>query len=341
MKLAGLESSGKVVIIFPVQFRKSRLFSFCLILSLSSPFFGCSKSSDSDTSSSADEKPTIALVMKSLANEFFKTMGEGAEQHHASQSDQYDLIVNGIKNETDVSAQVDMVEQMMSRGVDAIVIAPADSKALIPILNRAHDAGVLIINIDNKLDADILAELNLNVPFVGPDNREGARMVGEVVGKALSRGDPVAIIEGVTTAFNGIQRRLGFEDAMKEAGMKVVSTQSGSWEMAKANTIAAAILNEHKDIKALLCANDSMALGAVAAVRAAGLEGKVLVAGFDNISAVQPMIASRQMIATADQHGDQLAVFGIEAALSILSGAEQPEDKKTAVDLITAASLGQ
>ena len=216
-----------------MQFRIPRFFAFSLILCFSYLLVGCGKTSDSDSSSTADEKPAIALIMKSLANEFFKTMGEGAEQHHASHSDQYDLIVNGIKNETDVSAQVDMVEQMMSRGVDVIVIAPADSKALIPILKRAHDAGILVINIDNKLDADILADLNLNVPFVGPDNREGARMVGEVVGQKLTRGDPVAIIEGVTTAFNGIQRRLGFEDAMKEAGMNVVTTQSGSWEMAK------------------------------------------------------------------------------------------------------------
>ncbi len=279
--------------------------------------------------------------MKSLANEFFKTMGEGAEMHHAENPDQYDLIVNGIKNESDVSAQVDMVEQMMSRGVDAIVIAPADSKALIPILKRASDAGVLVINIDNKLDSDILKELNLNLPFVGPNNRDGARMVGEVVAQQLQANDEVAIIEGITTTFNAIQRRLGFEDAMQAGGVKVVSKQSGYWEMEPANNVASAMLNEHENLKALLCANDSMALGAVAAVRAAGLEEKVLVAGFDNISAVRPLILNGQMIATADQHGDQLAAFGIQAALDILSGGEQPKDQQTVVDLITQETLNQ
>ncbi len=281
------------------------------------------------------EKKRIALVMKSLANEFFKTMAEGAAAHQAKHADAYELIVNGIRNETDLTAQVNLVEQMVARGVDALVIAPADSKALAPALKRAVDAGVTVVNIDNKLDEAVLAEAGLSIPFVGPDNREGARMVGEVVAGKLAAGDEVAIIEGITTAFNGIQRRLGFEDAMKAGGMKVVSTQSGSWEMAKANTVAAAMLSEHANLKALLCANDSMALGAVQAVKAAGREGQVLVAGFDNISAIQPLVETGVVVATADQHADKLAVFGIEAALQILNGEAAPEDRKTAVDLVT------
>src|SRR5262252_385530 len=85
------------------------------------------------TSGSAT-KPRIALVMKSLANEFFSTMAEGAKKDQAARSDTYDLIVNGMKNETDLAEQVSLVEQMVSRQVNAIVIAPADSKALIPAL---------------------------------------------------------------------------------------------------------------------------------------------------------------------------------------------------------------
>lgn len=292
---------------------------------------GCGDDSGSAQSS---DKPTVALVMKSLANEFFKTMADGAEAYHAENPEAMELIVNGIRNETDLSAQVNLVEQMVSRGADAIVIAPADSKALVPALKRAVDAGVVVVNIDNQLDEAVLAEVGLEIPFAGPDNREGAKMVGDVVASKLKAGDEVAIIEGVPTAFNGIQRRLGFEDAMKAGGMNIVSSQSGSWEMAKANTVAAAILSEHPNVKALLCANDSMALGAVQAVKAASLEGKVLVAGFDNISAVQPLIESGEMIATADQHAGKLAVFGIEAALQILDG-EAAEDRKTPVDLVT------
>jgi ribose transport system substrate-binding protein len=66
---------------------------------------------------------------------------------------------------------------MVARQVNAIVIAPADSKALVPALKRAKDAGILVVNIDNKLDAEALKQANLSVPFVGPDNSAGAKMV--------------------------------------------------------------------------------------------------------------------------------------------------------------------
>lgn len=287
----------------------------------------CNESSDSG-------KPEVALVMKSLANEFFKTMADGAEMHQSENTDRYSLIVNGIRNETDINAQVNLIEQMVSRGVDAIVIAPADSKALVPALKRARDAGIVVVNIDNQLDRDVLAEAGLEIPFVGPDNREGAKLVGMEVATHLSPGDKVAVIEGVPTAFNAVQRRLGFEDAIAETGLQIVASQLGSWEMSKANTVATAMLIEHPDVKAILCANDSMALGAVQAVKAAGAEGRVLIAGFDHISAVVPLIENGSMIATVDQHGDELAVFGIEAAIQILNGEAAVEDRKTAVDLI-------
>lgn len=272
--------------------------------------------------------------MKSLANEFFSTMAEGAKKHQAAHAAEYDLLVSGIKNETDLTEQVNLVEQMVAQGAKAIVIAPADSKALVPALKQAQKAGVLVINIDNKLDADVLKQAGLTAPFVGPDNRLGARRVGEVLAKSLKAGDEVAIIEGVTTAFNGQQRRAGFDDAMKAAGMNIVATQSGQWEMEKANTVATGLLASHPNVKALLCANDNMALGAAAAVQAAGKTGQVAIVGFDNIAAIKPLLADGRVTATADQHGDELAVFGIEAALKILKGQASPADQTTIVDVV-------
>lgn len=292
---------------------------------------GCKKS---ENKAATPSKPKVALVMKSLANEFFSTMAEGAKKHQAANAAAYDLIVNGIKNETDLAEQVNLVEQMIARQVNAIVIAPADSKALVTVLKRAKEAGILVVNIDNKLDADVLQQAGLSVPFVGPDNREGARKVGDALARQLQPNDKVAIIEGIPTAFNGQQRRLGFEDAMKTAQMNIVTVQSGNWEMEKANNVAAAILNAQPDLKAILCANDNMALGAVAAVQAAGKTGKVKIIGFDNIGAIRPMLADGRVVATADQHADQLAVFGIAAALKILKGEAPPADQTTAVDLI-------
>lgn len=285
------------------------------------------------------DRPRIALIMKSLANEFFVTMAEGAEAHHAAHDDQYDLVVNGIKDESDITQQVALVEQMIATQVDAIVIAPADSRALVPVLERAKEAGIVVVNIDNKLDDATLEEAGIQVPFVGPDNRAGARMVGEALAARLEPGDKVAILEGIPTAFNAQQRRLGFEEAMQAARVEVVTVQSGQWEQAKGNTVALAMLAEHPELKAILASNDNMALGAAAAVKQAGKTGQVMVVGFDNIEAIRAMIRDGRVLATADQHGDQLAVYGIEYALQILNGEATPEDKQTPVDLVTAEAL--
>jgi len=283
--------------------------------------------------------PKIALVMKSLANEFFKTMEDGATAHQKQHASAYTLLANGTKDEQDVAAQINIVEQMVAQHVDALVIAPADSKALVPVCKRALDAGIVVVNIDNKFDEATLADKKITIPFVGPDNRKGARLAGECLAKKLKAGDPVAIVEGAPNAFNAIQRKLGFEDAMSAAGTKIVTSQTGRWEMAKAEEVVAGMIREHPELKAVLCSNDSMALGAVAALKAAQKMKDTIVIGFDNIGAVQELMKKGEVLCTVDQHADKIAVFGIEYALEILAKKAAPADKETPVDLITAENL--
>ena len=126
---------------------------------------------------------------------------------------------------------------------------------------------------------------------------------------------------------------------MRAAGVEVAAVQSAHWEQAEANTVSAAILREHPDLKAILASNDNMALGAAAAVRQAGRTGQVQVVGFDNIAAMHQLLQEGRMLATADQHADRLAVYGIEYALRILRGEAKPEDMQTPVDLVTASTL--
>ena len=284
-------------------------------------------------------KPKVALVMKSLANEFFLTMETGAKEYQKHNANQFDLITNGIKDETDTANQIRIVEQMIVSKVDAIVLAPADSKALVPVVKKAVDAGIIVVNIDNRLDPDVLKSKNLNVPFVGPDNRKGARKIGDYLAKRLKAGDQVGIVEGVSTTTNAQQRTAGFQDAMKAGGMKVVSVQSGEWEIDKGNAVAAAMLNEYPNLKALLCGNDNMAIGAVSAVRAAGKQGKVFVVGYDNINAIKPMLKDGRVLATADQYAAKQAVFGIDTALKAIAEHRKQADMtgvvETPVDLVT------
>ena len=285
------------------------------------------------------DRPVIALIMKSLANEFFVTMADGARAHQELNSERYHLIINGIKNEVDLAQQVALIDQMIASNVDAMVISPADSRAVVPALARAHAAGIIIINIDNRLEKDILNEYGLTIPFVGPDNFQGAEMVGRHLASKLAPGDQVAILEGVPTAFNSQQRTAGFRKAMTDAGMNIVAQQSAQWDQTMAVTVTAAILVQHPDLAALLCSNDNMALGAAAAVSQAGRGDRVKIVGFDNITALHDLIRGGNVLATVDQHADLLAVYGIEFALDALHSDLPLEDKTTPVDLITRAAI--
>ena len=315
------------------------LASWLCLLAAAGILAGCGD----DAPQPANGKPRrVALVMKSLANEFFKTMEEGARAHAQKDPTRYELIANGIKDERDVNGQIAIVEQMIAQKVHVLLIAPADSKALVPVCKKAVDAGIVVVNIDNELDEKAMAEKGVKIPFVGPNNRLGARMAGDYLARRLKPGDEVAIVEGLPGADNGTMRKMGFEAAMNDAEIKIATSQTGSWETDKAEKVVAGMVTQHPNLKGILCANDSMALGAVAALKAAGKLGSVLVVGYDNISAIQQLILDGKVLCTVDQHADQIAVEGIRHALDILGGHLTPQHidyKETKVDLIDADAL--
>jgi ribose transport system substrate-binding protein len=266
----------------------------------------------------AAEPVKIALIMKDMGNEFFQGMAAGAKTHQLQHRADYQLNVSGITDETDRSGQIALIKTATSERVDAIVIAPVDSEALMPYLQTAIQSGIVVINIDNKLDDRLLIAAELNIPFLGPSNKAGAKLAGDFLAKQLKSGDQVAIIEGISSATNAKSRTQGFTQAMEQAGIQVVAVRSGQWETEDAATVAHALLKEHPQLKALLCGNDNMAIGAIQTVSKEGLEGRVLIIGYDNIPAIKPLLQSGQLLATVDQFGEQQAVFAIELALQAL-----------------------
>ena len=310
-----------------------------VVLATSLLFIAGCGSSESDDGRSSDAKPKVALIMKSLANEFFVTMANAAEVHQEQHQDDYELIVNGIKNESDLAQQVALVDQMIGIDVDAIVIAPADSKALVPALARARENGIHVVNIDNRLDREVLAEYDLVIPFIGPDNRKGARDAANFALEQLPEGANVVILEGVTTAQNAIDRRMGFEDAVAANGANLVTKQSALWDQTKAAEVTAAILVRHPDVHLILAANDNMALGAASAVSFADLASNVSIVGFDNISAVHPLLLEGRVLATVEQYGDQFAVNGIELALDMINGQSELADRETPLVVVSRADI--
>ena len=279
------------------------------------------------------KKPVVGLVMKSLANEFFKDMQEGAVRYAGTRGG-FDLIPVGIQSETDIDGQIAAVENLITRQVDAIVIAPADSRALLPPIARAIKAGIKVINIDVAFDPESMKKRGIDIAFVGPDNREGARMSGDVLGQALGKGGKVVIIEGNPGAENGAQRKLGFVDAATANGLVLLDSRTAHWETEEANSVFSAMLTAHPDIQGVMAANDSMALGVVKAIDASPAKGRIKVVSFDNIPAMRPLLEGGKVLATVDQFGAQLASDGVDEALKEVGGQVLTGWVKTPLKLV-------
>ncbi|EAV46118.1 periplasmic binding protein/LacI transcriptional regulator [Stappia aggregata IAM 12614] len=283
----------------------------------------------------ADDKPVVGLIMKSLANEFFQNMMVGAEEHQKRRGD-YELKAVGMQNETDFESQINAVENFITQGVDAIVVAPADSRAMVRPLKKAMEAGIVVVNFDVALDEEAKKQQGVELAFVGPDNRGGAKLAGDALGKKLGEGGNVVIIEGNPGADNATQRRLGFEDSVAEYKLDLLDSRTAHWETEEANQVFATMLTAHPDIQGVMAANDSMAIGVVKALESAG-RTDIEVVGFDNIPAVGPMIEDGRMLATVDQFGTDMAANAIDMALDVVSTGEQLQGwVKTPIELVTA-----
>lgn len=282
------------------------------------------------------ERLKVGLVMKSLSNEFFRKMQEGAEVYADKNKDKFDFEAVGMKDERDFAAQVDAVDNFVAKGFNIVVVAPADSKGMVAPIARAIKAGVTVINIDVPLDRPTMQQAGLNLPFFGPDNVMGARLVGDLMAKDLGRGAKVVIIEGNPEADNGKQRTQGFGDAAAAGGLEVLASETAQWETEVANTLMTNLLSRYPDVQGVMAANDSMALGVVKALDAAGKSGTVKVVGFDNIPAVEPLLQQGKMLGTVEQFGADMAVFGIEYGMKTRNGEKFDEWVKTPIELVQA-----
>jgi len=299
----------------------------------------CSGCQDEPTPADAGGR-RIALIYKATTNPFFQAMEKGARDK-ANQLG-VTLEVAGIPSETDVDRQANLVRNMLNRQVEAIIIAPASSVGIVTPLLRAQEQKVPIINIDNRINQDEAAKQGLKVAtFIGPDNFEGARKVGayacDLIKRKLKAGEKgrVLILRGIDGVENADARRAGFEAAVKDAGLEVAGSESAHWHTDEAQRVTSALLAANPDVHGVLCANDKMALGAIAAVKARGKIGQTIIAGYDNIDLAREAMQRGDMHGTIEQNPAMMGALGVECALKALGGETLPDVTPVPVELIT------
>jgi ribose transport system substrate-binding protein len=276
--------------------------------------------------------------MKTLTNPFFIEMEKGARR--AEKELGLALTVKTAAQETSIEQQIQLVNDLVAAKVKAIVIAPGDSVSLIPALKKAADAGIKIINIDNRLDSDALKQVGLaDVPFVGVDNEAGAYSAGQFLAAKISTPTQAAILEGIRSADNARQRMEGARRALSEnKHIKLVASETANWKIDEAYTVTKQLFAKNPDVKLLFAANDMMAMGASKYLQEAG-KGNVKVVGFDALSEVLTEIKAGHIAATVDQQAAVQGYQGVSLALRLIKGEAVAPTTMIETRLITAADL--
>lgn len=292
----------------------------------------------SPVSSEPQEVPTIALVMKTLTNPFFVEMEKGARQAEKELGIQ--LIVKTAAQETSIEQQIAIIEDLIESQVKAIVVAPGDSTELIPVLKKAQDAGIVIINIDNRLNPKRSAQLGLKeVPFISVNNEQGAYRSAQYISNQIKTPTQAVILEGIRTAQNAIDRKEGALKAFQEnPNIQLIATETANWKIDEAYQMTKNLFAANPKIGAIFCANDMMALGAVKYLSETQ-QTDVLIAGFDALDEAKQSIRKGMMTVTIDQQAAEQGYLGVSYAVEALAGKQVPSETMVNTVVVDRKSL--
>lgn len=292
----------------------------------------------SRASNEAPPAVRVALIMKTLTNPFFVEMEHGARR--AQNEMHIDLQVKTATQETSIEQQIQLVENEIKADTKAIVIAPGDSTRLVPVLKQAQDAGIRIVNIDNRLNADAMAAAGMKpVPFISVDNEKGAYLAARFIADQVRKPTEAVILEGIRSADNAQQRRRGAERGFQSSpSIRIVGQETANWKIDEAYAVTGSLFKRHPHIGVVFCANDMMAIGAIKYLQETG-RAKVLVAGFDALDEAKTAIRAKQLAVTVDQQAAEQGYLGVKTAMQLLAGQAVPMDIQVDTKLITEQSL--
>ena len=279
-------------------------------------------------------KPTIALVVKTLNNQFFIDMEAGAKA--AADSLGFDLVVQAPEREIDVERQMQIVENLIQHRVAVIMLVPNGSKEIVPSVVKANAAKIPVITVDTRVDASTLTAAGATVvTFIGSDNEDGGRMAGAFLVERLGGTASVAVLEGVPGHETADARLRGFRSALATVkGMQIVASQPANMERDLAFTVTQNILQANPGITALFACNDVMALGALEAIAAAGMASQVSVVGFDAQDDARKAITEKRMAATIAQNPRAMGRMAVLTAARLIKGERVPAEQPVPISLI-------
>lgn len=304
----------------------------------------------SDNNNSSSPQPSgsggegtikIALVQKTLTSEFWQSIKSGAEARAAELG--VDLTVYAANSEDDIEGQVNLLENAIGLGYDAIGVAPISNVNLNNVISQATEKGIYVVNVDEPVDVEHLRGLGGAVQgFVTTDNVAVGTQAGEFIVSQLDGPSEVALIEGKAGVASGVDRRDGARAALEAAGMTVVDSQPADWDRTQAFNLAQNYINKYPNLKAIYAANDTMAMGAFEAVKNSGKD--IIVVGTDGNSDAIASVQEGGLAATVKQDAEGIGAAAVDLLVQLAK--EKPaidvsaQLERTAVEAILVSREG-
>ncbi|MDR2786738.1 MAG: sugar ABC transporter substrate-binding protein [Treponema sp.] len=275
----------------------------------------------------------IAVVLKTLSSTFWRTVEAGCDEAAAKYG--VELIKLGPPTEDAVEQQINMVQDVLAQGIDALVFSPSQPSAAVAVLRRAKAAGIPVILIDTPMPETFTDY----VTFIGTENYSTGVQVAAEIMTQIPLGSKVVIIEGAPGNPVMSQRADGAEKAFRDNGYIIASRQSGYSDRERAFTVMQNILQSTPDVAAVFSANDEMAHGAYRAISQAGK--RAVVVGVDgNQDAIESVIAG-ELYGTLAQRIKQMGYLGVENAVKAIKGEIIEKYIDSGTDMIIKANARQ
>ena len=264
---------------------------------------------------------TIGYSTKTITNDAFQLSLYNAVKDAVEANG--DTFVGVLaESQTAVATQVNQIEDLINQGVDGLVINPMDSNACIQVLEKAKEAGIPVVLVDQGIEA---GHEDLYVTFISTDNLAGGKSAGERMAQELGGAGNVIIVRGANGSQAGDDRADGFKQGIEGTGLELINEQPGDWVVDKAMQVTENMIQANPDIQGIFCCSDNMLPGILQALQNNDLEG-VKIISFDGSEAGIQMIKDGSVLGTVAQFPDKIGAWGVEYLMKAIAGETEGID---------------
>ncbi|WP_119069039.1 substrate-binding domain-containing protein [Aggregatilinea lenta] len=309
--------------------KKFRPISVLLVLALVTvlALAACGDDEEEPKATPTPEAPEVTLGL-SLAeyNTFFTTLRESAQ----STADLMGVTLLAESADNDPEAQAETIQGWIDDGVDALLINPTDSDAIVSVIEAANEADIPVFTIDRSASGGVV------VSHIASDNVAGGRMAGEYLAEAIGKAGKVVELQGILSTSAAQGRGQGFNEAMANyPDIEIIAQEPAEFNREEGQAVFAQILADNPEIDAVFAHNDDMILGALDAAKEAGRAGDIVFVGFDAIDAAIDAIEASELSATIAQQPAEMGRIGVESAVSYLNGEDVSDTIPVDLSVIT------